>query len=571
MRRTSDIREDITYILRWTSDNLRRIAPNPCYTPIKSDTGEILTDRDQIIQRWQMFYSDLYYSNRQTFSVIDEHEPIPEATNDEINHALNQLKKGKSPGPDNIFSEHLRAGGPTLHRWLKVFVNKVFRSRSIPHNLNSSEIITLYKKGDSLNCENYRPISLLSHIYKLLTQIIYNRIKDKLTNCLPEYQAAYQSNRSTIEQIQIIQQTIEKSLEFQQSIVICFIDYKKAFDSVNQTKLWEALHYYTDIDPVYINLLAAIYENASTKVRTCLGTTDSIKLLKGVRQGDILSALLFCIVLFVIMTATFNDTEKGIKLAGLLLTYIAFADDLALVTYSVTDMNEILCNLKYQSEVFGLSINTAKTKYMLIGNHPDEMSCEINGERLEKVENFQYLGRTINNSNNDLKAVDKLISKGWDVFNKVKSILKSKATPMITKRKTIETYILPSVLYGSETITWRKDLLRKIETFQNDVMRACLNKRRIDRLPVNDLLQRTKLKPIGSLIKQRKLLWYGHMKRSNLPVRMIFEGMIPGKRRRGRPIRRWRDDIKEWTGKTVDEFNRLVSDRDEWRNYIKSF
>ena len=258
---------------------------------IKSHTGEILTDRDQIIQRWQMFYSDLYYSNRQTFSVIEEHEPIPEATNDEINHALNQLKKGKSPGPDNIVSEHLRAGGPTLHRWLKVFVNKVFRSRSIPHNLNSSEIITLYKKGDPLNCENYRPISLLSHIYKLLTQIIYNRIKNKLTNCLLEYQAAYQSNRSTIEQIQIIQQTIEKSLEFQQSIVICFIDYKKAFDSVNQTKLWEALHYYTDIDPVYINLLAAIYENASTKVRTCLGTTNSIKLLKGVRQGDIL----FCI------------------------------------------------------------------------------------------------------------------------------------------------------------------------------------------------------------------------------------------------------------------------------------
>ena len=272
-----------------------------------------------------------------------------------------------------------------------------FRSRSIPQNLNSSEIITLYKKGDPLNCENYQPISLLSHIYRLLTQIIYNRIKNKLTNCLPEYQAAYQSNRSTIEQIQIIQQTIEKSLEFQQSIVICFIDYKKAFDSVNQTKLWEALHYYTDIDPVHINLLAAIYENASTKVRTCLGTTDSIKLLKGVRQGDILSALLFCIVLFVIMTATFNDTEKGNKLAGLLLTYITFADDLALVTYSVTDMNEILCNLKYQSEVFGLSINTAKTKYMLISNHPDGMSCEINDERLEKVENFQYLGRTINN------------------------------------------------------------------------------------------------------------------------------------------------------------------------------
>jgi len=234
-------------------------------------------------------------------------------------------------------------------------------------------------------------------------------------------------------------------------------------------KLWEALHLYTDINPAYINLLAAIYDNATTKVRTCLGTTELIKLLKGVRQGDILSALLFCIVLTVILTATFEDTEYGVKISGLLLTYIAFADDIALVTYTVTEMNEVLRNLKFHSEVFGLSINISKTKYMLIGNHPDELLCEINGEQLEKVENFQYLGRTINNSNNDLKAVDKLISKGWDAFNKVKSILKSKTTPMITKKKTIETYILPSVLYASETITWRKDLLRKIETFQNDM------------------------------------------------------------------------------------------------------
>ena len=208
---------------------------------------------------------------------------------------------------------------------------------------------------------------------------------------------------------------------------------------------------------------------------------------------------------------------------------------------------------------------------MLIGDHPEEMFCKIGGEQLEKVDNFQYLGRTINNSNNDLKAVDKLISKGWNAFNKVNSILRSKTTPTISKKKTIETYILPSVLYGSKTITWRKDLLKKIETFQNDVMRACLNRRRIGRLPINDLLQRTKLRTIGSLIKQRKLSWYGHMKRSNLPVRLVFEGMIPEKRRRGRPTRRWRDDIREWTGRTVGEVNRFVYGRNEWRNYIKGF
>ena len=95
-----------------------------------------------------MFYSDLYYSNRQTFSVIEEHEPIPEATNDEINHALNQLKKGKSPGPDNIVSEHLRAGGPALHRWLKVFV-KVLRSLGRYHIISTAQKSSLCTKKET--------------------------------------------------------------------------------------------------------------------------------------------------------------------------------------------------------------------------------------------------------------------------------------------------------------------------------------------------------------------------------------------------------------------------------------
>ena len=73
------------------------------------------------------------------------------------------------------------------------------------------------------------------------------------------------------------------------------IDYTKAFDSIDQTKLWEIMYNYTNIDPSYINLLAKIYENAKSRVRTNFGTTNTSRLLKGVRQGDISSAILFYI------------------------------------------------------------------------------------------------------------------------------------------------------------------------------------------------------------------------------------------------------------------------------------
>ena len=72
-------------------------------------------------------------------------------------------------------------------------------------------------------------------------QVVYTRIKKDLIGALPIQQAAYQPGHSTIEQIQTIQQIIEKSMEFQQSCVICFIDYTKVFDSIDQTKLWKTL------------------------------------------------------------------------------------------------------------------------------------------------------------------------------------------------------------------------------------------------------------------------------------------------------------------------------------------
>ena len=80
---------------------------------------------------------------------------------------------------------------------------------------------------------------------------------------------------------------------------------------------------------------------------------------------------------------------------------------------------------------------------MFIGNHAEETACNINGVVLGKLDCFQYLERVITNNNNDTKAVEKLISKGCNTYNKVKAVLKDRKTPMSTKKKTFETYILP--------------------------------------------------------------------------------------------------------------------------------
>ena len=102
---------------------------------------------------------------------------------------MKELNKGKSPGPDNITSERLFAGRPVLQTWLKFLIGNIFKNRVIPDELTISEIVTLFKNTDPLDCGNYRPISLQSYVYKLLMQVVYTRIKKDLIGVLPIEQA----------------------------------------------------------------------------------------------------------------------------------------------------------------------------------------------------------------------------------------------------------------------------------------------------------------------------------------------------------------------------------------------
>ena len=530
-----------------------------------------LISDEEILENWAVFYENLYASNRTTFTHFEEdpNDPIPPVTLSELYSAIHKLKSGKAPGPDAITSEMFKAGGQKLSLLLLKLVNLIIETRDIPEQLTISEIITLFKKGDRLNCANYRPISLLSHAYKLVMQVIYNRISGSLLSALPRNQAAYQRGRSTTEQIQTIQQLIEKFNEFNLNAVICFIDYTKAFDSLHQQKLWDSLKMYTDINPAYINLLAKLYESSKARIRTDIGTTRLIDILRGVKQGDLASAILFCIALMVILIITLDGFDSGVSIGGEIITDKGYADDVTMITNSAVKMNFVLKKLSITSLEFGLSINIPKTRGMLIGTHHDKTILHINNQLIKIVSVFDLLGRSLSNNSDDTPAVKSRIGIGWDAFNRVKSILTSRTVSMKHKTMTYSIYIKPAVLYAAETIAWKKDLMQRIEIFQNHIMRWMTRTRLVDHVSLADLRNRTGIEPVSSAIIARKMQWYGHIKRSDLPVRQTIEGLVAGKRSRGRPRHRWRDDIKNWTRKKWYELNQLTQDRATWKKFSK--
>ena len=139
--------------------------------------------------------------------------------------------------------------------------------------------------------------------------------------------------------------------------------------------------------------------------------------------------------------------------------------------------------------------------------------------------------------------------------------------PLSVKARVYLIYVRSVVLHGLDCITWAKQLADNIKVFQNHVMRFITGHRLIDKVRISTLRQRTSLSPLFETIKSKTLKLYGHMKRSQVELfKLCFEGLIEGKRNRGRPKQRWCDNLPSWSNtQDWNTINRLTQDRSKWK------
>ena len=119
----------------------------------------------------------------------------------EVAAAVQPLKKGKSAGVDNIPAELVQAGGEDIITALTTICNKMWQTGEWPTPWTQSLVITLPKKGNLQQCQNYRTISLISQPSKVMLKIILNRVKPQAEKIIAEEQAGFRAGTSTTEQI----------------------------------------------------------------------------------------------------------------------------------------------------------------------------------------------------------------------------------------------------------------------------------------------------------------------------------------------------------------------------------
>ena len=173
-------------------------------TTVKDRPGKCLTGERQILNRWREYCSELYnYKANGDPSVLncpqtdteDDHPILCR----EVETAVQSLKKGMSAGVDNIPAELVQAGGEDVITALTTICNRIWQTGEWPTPWTQSLVITLPKKGNLQQCQNYRTISQINHPGKVMLKIILNRLKPQAEKIIAEEQAGFRAGRSTTE------------------------------------------------------------------------------------------------------------------------------------------------------------------------------------------------------------------------------------------------------------------------------------------------------------------------------------------------------------------------------------
>ena len=535
---------------------------------LKTKNGKITRNQDHILKEAANFYSELYSSPEEIrdTSTPSNTNNIPAILKEEVAAAIKEMRKGKASGEDKLTVDILKeAGNETIEVITKLF-NKCITLCDVPKDWKNAIIILLFKKGEKEDIRNYRPISLLSVLYKILMKVLTNRLQKQLDAVQPKEQAGFRSGFSTIDHIHTIREIIERSNEFELPLCMAFVDYEKAFDSVSSLAVIEALRQ-SNIDSGYIQLIGNIYKEATAKLKLHK-TSNAFKIRKGVRQGDTISPKLFNAVLQEIFKKL-NWEEKGIKIDGEFINHLRFADDIVLLASTFEELQEMLQELNKESKRVGLKMNLSKTKTMS-NAFISPQKITIGMDELEAVCSYTYLGQVITMNGSIMEEINNRVKLAWRAFGRNSAIFKS-GLPICLKRKVFDQCILPVLTYASETWTLTNRTVRKLQTTQRSMERCMLGFTRRDRKRNTWIREQTKVTDVICRVKKLKWNWVGHLARRNddrWTTKVLYWIPRDKKRPRKRPQSRWRDEIVKFVGA---EWRRSAENRAGWKHLGEAF
>ncbi|KAK6751618.1 hypothetical protein RB195_003188 [Necator americanus] len=333
------------------------------------------------------------------------------------------------------------------------------------------------------------------------------------------------------------------SREYKMTLCITFIDLKKAFDSVETEAIVEALDN-QGIPTQYIKVLRELYSNFTTGISPFYKNII-IDVRRGVRQGDTISPKIF--------TATFENAmrklewdDMGVKVDGRQLHHLRFADDIVLITPSISQAERMLTEFDETCGCIGLQLNLQKTMFMRNGWVSDA-PFTLNGTNISQCASYVYLGRELNIMNDLTPELGRRRRAAWGAYKSIEDVVKKTKNTRL-RAHLFNTTVLPALTYVSETWEFRKQEENAVSVIERAIERVMLGVSRFtkvrDGIRSSLLRQRSKIGDAAAFAKESKTRWAGQVMRfdDNRWTRAVSD-WVPRdiKRTTGRPPTRWSD------------------------------
>lgn len=421
----------------------------------------------------------IYEENSKIEEYLSQTQNPENITMKEINIAIKKLKSGKATGPDEIPNEALINANYNTRNIIRRVMNKILQNRKIPKQWLENHITRFYKgKGTKGKCSAERGITLSSNMGKLFERIINNRIQDKIQ--ITDEQGGGRSKRSTIDHLNILNTLIDKNKKDKKPTMITFLDVTKAYDKAWIEALINVLYKQGIKDSTWL-VCKELNKNLTARIMTQHGLTREIKITDSIRQGGVLSVIMYALLMDEITKETRKQNiGENLWTNGHKINTLLWMDDVALITNNEEDMRKLLETTEKIAGKYRIEFGQEKSKIMII--NPTRKKIEISpmyiqGKQIEQTTTYKYLGYTINNKNNLKSHLKNIKSKVEGAYQTILAIMGNQNFSNIHMEipwQLIKTCIIPIITYAGETWHPNKQETKEINQLLDNIIKRLL-------------------------------------------------------------------------------------------------
>jgi hypothetical protein len=542
---------------------VKRLAPTGTkvsVAPVRDAAGELAKSEEAILDVWGVYQKklgtptvheleDIGFADRVRKQVQALEKLSPkikpswvddEITDAEVKDTVEELGYWKAKAADGAQNPMYKCGGPEMTGLLTGLFNHLRNCETIAANWQEALMVNLFKDGDPTDPSNYRGIALISCLGKIYLSIWAKRLGQFGESVLKDTQGGFRSRRSTIDQALAFHEILKSRQIEKKKTYVCFIDFRKAFDTVWHDGLWKRL-WDSGIRGKAWRIIKNLYKNIQAQVLVGDAKTKSVRMLQGVRQGCPLSPILFNFFVNE-LARMLEKTGVGVKYCDEIISSLLYADDVVLMADTKEELQVLIDTVDQFCRSWHMDINLKKCEVMVMQPQrgysfcspkdrkegPCGPACSMaqhwscRGTKLKVVDKYKYLGIWFTYNLDWTEHINVTLAKADGKTANLRKLFSNKKVPARAKTLVWLSYVRPTLEYGGEV--WKADpqQLEKLEQVQtrSGIKIFALNKK-AHRCAIHALMQ---VPPLKDRLLRGRFRCYAklkHMKRDRLARRII--------------------------------------------------